>query len=71
MPSVPGERFVADAGIATPVGYAWSPAVTVGVVRAWLGLRDGSIALWRSDGGISEIPEDAFASASRRAGRKL
>jgi len=71
LPSVPGERYVLADGIATPAGYRWSPSVGASVVRSWLGLGDGAIALWRADGGISEIREDAFASASRRAGRKL
>ncbi len=79
LPSIPGERFVLQGGIATPVGRAWSPPVGASVIRAWLGLRDGTRALWRADGagggggggGISEIDEDAFVAASRRAGRKL
>ena len=75
LPSIPGERFVLQCGIATPVGRAWSPPVGASVIRAWLGLRDGTMALWRADGagggGISEIDEDAFVAASRRAGRKL
>ena len=78
LPSIPGERFVLQGGIATPVGRAWSPPVGASVIRAWLGLRDGTMALWRADGadgagggGISEIDEDAFVAASRRAGRKL
>jgi hypothetical protein len=79
LPSIPGERFVLQAGLATPVGLAWSPPVGPSVIRAWLGLRDGTMALWRADGGgrggsgggISEIAEDAFVAASRRAGRRL
>ena len=75
LPSIPGERFVLQAGVATPVGLAWSPPVGASVIRAWLGLRDGTMALWRADGGggggISEIAEDAFVAASRRAGRRL
>ena len=42
LPSIPGERFVLHAGIATPVRRAWSPPVGASVVRAWLGLRDGN-----------------------------
>ena len=79
LPSIPGERFVLRDGVATPVGRAWSPPVGASVVRAWLGLRDGAIALWRADGGggggggggISEIAVGAFVAASRRVGRKL
>lgn len=71
LPSIPGERFVLDGGIATPAGHAWTPPVGASVVRSWLGLRGGTMALWRADGGISEIAESDFAPASRRAGRKL
>ena len=69
LPSLPGERFVLRHGIAVPAGFAWSPPVGTSVVRAWLGLGDGAMALWRADGSISEIAHDWFVVASRRAGR--
>lgn len=68
LPSVPGSRFVLRNGIAIPVGLTWSPLVGASVVRAWLGLSEHVIALWRPDVGISEIAEHAFVSAKRRAG---
>ena len=71
LPSIPGERFVLDAGIATPVGRAWAPGVGASVVRSWLGLREGTLAVWRADGGISEVTENDFVQPSRRAGREL
>ncbi len=70
-PSVPATHYILEGGIATPAGYAWSPPVGVSVVRSWLGVRDNAFALWRSDGSLSEIADDAFAGASRRAGREL
>jgi len=71
LPSIPGERFVVEGGVAVPAGQGWTPAVSPGVVRTWLGTREGTLALWRADGTIGEIDEDAFVSASRRAGRVL
>jgi hypothetical protein len=71
LPSIPGQRYSLEGGVATPVGYAWSPMVGTSVIRTWLGLSDGVLALWTKDGGISEIAEDTFVAASRRAGHVL
>lgn len=71
LPSIPGERYVSEGGIAVPAGRWWTPAVSPGVVRTWLGTREDTLVLWRADGTIAEIPEDAFVTASRRAGREL
>lgn len=65
LPSMPGERFLLRGGVATPVGLTWAPALAPGVVRRWLGLENGAIALFRRDGSLSEIPERAFAPLGR------
>jgi hypothetical protein len=71
LPSLPGDRFVLSDSVATPAGYAWSPAVGASVIRSWLGARDNTVSMWRADGSLSEIAEDAFVVASRPAGREL
>lgn len=71
LPSIPGQRYLLEGGVAAPIGYVWSPTVATSVVRSWLGVSDGVLALWTKDGGISEIAEDKFVSASRRAGYAL
>lgn len=71
LPSLAGRRYVLEGAIATPAGTVWSPRVGTSVVRAWLGIGEDTIALWRADGSIGEVTEDAFAPASRRAGREL
>lgn len=71
LPSLPGDRYVLNDGVVTPAGYAWSPPIGACVIRSWLGVRDDAIALWKADGGLSEIEEEAFVGASRSAGREL
>ena len=71
LPSLPGDRFVLSDSVATPAGYAWSPAVGASVIRSWLGARDNTVSMWRADGSLSEIAQDAFVVASRPAGREL
>lgn len=65
LPSMPGERFLLRGGVATPVGLAWVPALAPGVLREWLGLEASSLALFRRDGSLSEIPERAFGPLGR------
>jgi hypothetical protein len=66
LPSIAGERFVSCGGIAVAAGWTWTPALGVPVLRSWLGLAPGTLALWRADATIAEVSLSSFAPANRR-----
>lgn len=69
LPPIPGERCREENGIAVPCGFAWSPRVGAGTVRAVLGLAPGELALFAADSSWERVPEGGFARATRRAVR--
>lgn len=70
MPSVAGERYQLAAGIATPAGFTWLPAIDATVLRRWLGLAEGDLALASEQGTWEIIKAEQFMPASRSAARR-
>jgi hypothetical protein len=68
-PPLPGISFVEQAAVAVPIGWTWAPAVHVNVLRNWLELEAGDIALLTPDGACEVIPGDGFVRATRSAVR--
>jgi hypothetical protein len=71
LPPIPGERYVLRNGIAIPAGWVWTPTVAPHVLRTWLGLAPSTLAVWRRDGTIGEVPPSAFSPATRRVRHRL
>ncbi|MBI4615947.1 MAG: hypothetical protein HY720_20185 [Planctomycetes bacterium] len=69
LPPIPGERCCEEDGIAVPCGFAWSPRVGAGTVRAVLGLAPRELALFAGDGSWERVPGESFARAARSAVR--
>jgi hypothetical protein len=69
LPSLPGVRLVNQAGILTPCGYAWSPAVSAGLLRELFGLGADDVAVLAADGTHQLLRAEQFVRASRSAAR--
>ena len=69
LPPLPGQRFVARDGIATPAGWTWQPAVDVAVVRQLFQLSANDLALWRASGECEIVRAEQFVAATRSAVR--
>lgn len=69
LPPLPGQRYVAEQGIATPAGRYWSPPVEAAVLRALLQLDEHDIALLAQDGTWELIAGSDFVKATRSAVR--
>lgn len=67
LPSLSGDHFTLDEGIAVPAGYAWQPSVKAGVLRHKLGLRADDLAIFSPEGHCSIVRAEAFVRASRSA----
>ncbi len=70
LPPIPGERFVADGGIAVPCGHRWDPPIEAGVLRAVLDVEAGGLALLAPGGTVERVPAAAFVTATRSAVRR-
>lgn len=69
LPPLPGVRYTLDDGVAVPAGWTWSPALDAAVLRSWLGLERGELALLAPDGTCEQLPPEAFVAATRSAAR--
>lgn len=64
-----GTMYVEEAGVAAPVGWTWSPAVSAKVLRKSLALEEGDVALLTIAGECEVIGEQDFVRATRSAVR--
>jgi hypothetical protein len=69
LPPLSGVRYTLVDGVAVPAGWAWSPALDAGVIRSWLGLKPGELALLAPEGTCEKLPPEAFVAATRSAAR--
>jgi hypothetical protein len=69
LPPIRGHRFVQQQGVATPVGWTWTPSVDPDVVRESLRLETNDLALLHTNGEWDHILADDFVQASRSAVR--
>ena len=69
LPPTPGQHYAVDDGIALPCGWTLSPAVGSTMIRKVLGLAEGDMALFASDGTFERIAAELFVRASRSAVR--
>ncbi len=74
LPSLAGELFVEQEGIALPAGWTWSPAIDVPLLRELLQASEGDLLLLGREptGSVSYqlIPDTAFVRATRSAVRR-
>ena len=73
LPPVPGERFVLHGSLAVPSGWHWQPAVGVAAVVRSLGIPEGALVVWHSDGTLVRLHAEQwvpFSRAALRATRK-
>lgn len=49
IPSLPGQRFSIENGIAVPLGQRWEPEVSAAVLARLFKLEAGDLLLWESD----------------------
>ncbi|MBI3863394.1 MAG: hypothetical protein HY290_16005 [Planctomycetia bacterium] len=70
LPPLPGERHCERAGIATPCGWGWSPAVEPELLHAAWNLGPHDVALVSTDGSWNHIRSDQFARATHCAIRE-
>lgn len=66
---LPGERFVAQDGVAIPAGWAVAPAVPAAILAKSLRLLAGDLAILSSQGAVEVITEDQFVRLTRSAVR--
>jgi hypothetical protein len=69
LPPLPGLRYAITDGVAVPAGWTWRPALDAAVLRQWLGLERGELALLAPDGTCEKLSADAFVAATRSAVR--
>ena len=78
LPSLPGRRFVEEAGVAIEAGWTWTPRVEPEVLRALVGVEQGDLVVLERDAGsvgdaaamrVTIVPESAFVKATRSAAR--
>ncbi|MDB6112408.1 MAG: hypothetical protein JWR69_4158 [Pedosphaera sp.] len=69
LPPLTGVRLVNQAGILTPCGYAWSPAVSASMLRELFGLGADDVAVLAADGTHQLVRAEQFVRASRSAAR--
>jgi len=65
LPPLAGERFARAGTVAIPLGYHWSPAVSVGVMQEVIGAGSDGLVIWQVDGAISRIHPEQFVPATR------
>lgn len=70
LPSMSGDRLVEINGIATELGYTWSPAISTDILRKYLGLAGKDLAILLSSGLWEKIEAANFISATRSAARQ-
>ena len=67
LPSLPGRQYWESDGVAIPVGWTCSPAITGSALSKHVGRAAGEIVLLDETGSLESIPADAFVQASRSA----
>jgi hypothetical protein len=67
LPPLPGKRFVVRGNVAVPAGFAWSPAVSTGVLLRLFGGAENSLVLWEEQGAITRLVAEQFVPATRAA----
>lgn len=67
LPSFAGRHYWESDGVAIPVGWTCSPAITGSALSKLVGRVTGEIILLDEHGSIASIPGDAFVRASRSA----
>lgn len=69
LPPLAGDRYWETDGIYVAAGFHWQPAVDARLVRRSLGLAEGELALWHSDGLWERASRDDLVAARRSAVR--
>lgn len=69
LPSLPGEAWCLEHGIATPAGWALPTGITAALVAQTLNLEAGEIVLLQPDATADRLPAQAFVKVSRTAVR--
>ncbi len=69
LPSICGQRFAENHGVAIPIGWAFSPRVDGEVLRELFGLESGDLAICSPDGSWQRIGGYDFVRATRSAVR--
>ncbi|HVX12582.1 MAG TPA: hypothetical protein VHC22_15480 [Pirellulales bacterium] len=69
LPPLSGQPYAVDRGVAVPCGWSLSPALESAIVCEVLGLAEGDIALFATDGTFERIAGEHFVRASRSAVR--
>ncbi len=69
QPTIPGTRYVEQAGIAVPAGWCWSPAVPAKLLRTMFDVQDADLILACPNEPWERIDGDQFVKATRSAVR--
>jgi len=69
LPPLLGTMYVEETGVAVPLGWTWSPAVSAKVLRKSLALEEGDVALLTTAGECEVIGAQDFVRATRSAVR--
>lgn len=69
LPPISGQAFVAQCGIAAPVGFHWQPPVDAEVLRDTFALNPNDLIVLHPDGTQERIAADKFVQATRSAVR--
>ena len=67
LPSLAGRQYWESDGVAIPVGWTCSPAITGIALSKLVGRATGEVVLLNENGSSESIPADAFVRASRSA----
>jgi hypothetical protein len=67
LPSLPGENWCVENGVATPAGYALPKGVSAPLVAAKMKLAPGEIVLLHPDGSSERLPAEGFLEVTRSA----
>ena len=65
LPSLSGQQYWESDGVAIPVGWTCSPAITGSALSKLVGRATGEIVLLDEKGSVESIPADVFVRASR------
>ncbi len=67
LPSLPGEQFIAEEGIALPLGYGLEPCIDRLELRNRLAVSSDELVIAERDGGWLRIPAESFVVATRES----
>lgn len=67
LPPIPGEQFYVCAGIATPVGFRWTPTLNAKVLSQMFHLENDDIAVLLPEGEYVIVRNDDWVGATRSA----